>query len=113
MHRTTGGIGHVHHLQAVLEGAGGLGCQLLEEFVVRVRQFQELVRGNQVEDAFKQVDDRIQGHCQEGADKQEQDIDPDQAVPGVDQPEAEENRNRKNSSTPFPEKMRSGSKDTI
>ena len=83
-------VDHVHHLEAVLEGAGGLGVQLAEELAVRVGEFLEPGGGHQVEDPLEDVDERIEGHGEHGAAEQLQDVDPHQAAARVDQAEARE-----------------------
>ena len=61
------GVHHIHYLQAVVEGTGGLGAELLQQRVVGVGHFFQARHGHQVEDALKQVYQRVQGHDGHGA----------------------------------------------
>ena len=88
--RMAGLVHHVHHLEAVLEGTGGLGVQFAEELAVRVGEFLEPGGGHQVEDPLEDVDERIEGDGEHGAAKQLQDVDPHQAAARIDQAEARE-----------------------
>ena len=69
IHGTADGIRHVHHLEAVLEGSGGLGGELLQQRAVRIRKLLEAGRRDQVEQAFEQVNQRIGGDGHHGPDK--------------------------------------------
>ena len=85
------GVYQVHHLQAVLEGAGRLGAELLQQRVVGIGHLFQTGLRHQVEHALEQVDERIQGHGGHGAHKNLGGSNPPQRqVAGVNEPEGKE-----------------------
>ena len=69
-----GGIGHIHHLEGMLEGAGRLLGKLHQQGVIGVGQLQEPGIGHQHKHPLEQVDQRITGHGEHRAQEKEPDL---------------------------------------
>ena len=100
-------IGHVHHLEGMLEGSGSLVLKFTQKHIIGVTKFPEPRIGYQVEHLFEKIDQRIPCDYQHGSDEHEQDRmigivsgHSDQTEPEIGDRQGHEHYNRSNELLP-------------